>query len=99
MSVNDLVDILKSHENNHSDISDILYGQVVNTSPLAIRVNSKMTLTSEFLELSHAVKSFNIQDAALDCPTVGSVQVFRDLVVGDTVKLLRVKKVAKNILY
>ena len=23
MSVNDLVDILKSHENNHSDISDI----------------------------------------------------------------------------
>lgn len=86
MSVNDLVDILKSHENNHSDISDILYGQVVNTSPLSIRVNSKMTLTSEFLELSHAVKSFNIQ-----VPTVGSVQVFRDLVVGDTVKLLRLK--------
>ena len=45
-----------------------------------------MTLTSEFLELSHAVKSFNIQ-----VPTVGSVQVFRDLVVGDTVKLLRLK--------
>ena len=61
---------------------------------LRLELIQKMTLTSEFLELSHAVKSFNIQ-----VPTVGSVQVFRDLVVGDTVKLLRVKKVAKNILY
>lgn len=87
MSVNELADVLKGLQINPTSLSDLVYGTVVSTGPLAIQVDARMTLTSEFLELSHAVQPYSI-----DVPTVGKVEVFRGLKVGDTVRMLRVQE-------
>lgn len=87
MSVNDLANVLKGLQTNLSSLSDLVYGTVINVSPLTIQINARMILTSEFLELSNAVKPYFI-----DIPTIGKVEVFRALKVGDKVRMLRVQE-------
>lgn len=87
MSVNDLANVLKGLQTNPSSLSDLVYGTVIKVSPLTIQINARMILTSEFLELSNAVKPYFI-----DIPTIGKVEVFRALKVGDKVRMLRVQE-------
>lgn len=81
---------LKDSKPKSGELSDLMFGIVTSTSPLRIQAESRMPLSSEHLILSRMVKNLTIT-ITIDGKS-GSAQVFRPLVVGDRVSMLRVSK-------
>ena len=55
-----LLEKLNGKGGTESEYTDEVFGQVISTSPLKVLVDSKMTLTSEFLELTKLVQELKI---------------------------------------
>ena len=97
-----LARLFKDAKGNAQDFSDILYGKVTRTNPLSIEVENRFTISKEHIVLSRVVQdqsvSFSVPTYSLDGDNLreGSrnvtVQIFRDLKVGDEVSLLRGQK-------
>ena len=81
---------IKQAKPGPSDLSDLVYGIVTQTSPLVIRVENRMNVTSNFLILSRMVKDLTVT-IKIDGKS-GSALVFRNLQVGDGVTMLRVQQ-------
>lgn len=77
--------IRQASELPENDIADILYGTVTSTSPLNIKVGA-FTLTPEFLIVSPMCKAKTID---LTPNELGVIIIWRGLIVGDTVQLLK----------
>lgn len=80
-----LANAIKKAKGKESDYSDLVYGTVTSTSPLKIRVDNRFEITSQFIILSRMVKNLTI---TID---EKKATVFRDLQVGDGVRMLRVQ--------
>ena len=89
-NVEKLAQEIKGGKPKSDELSDIVFGKVTDTSPLTIQVEGRFPVTSNFLILSHAVKELTIT-MTIDGKT-GSTTVFRNLQVGDTVKMLRAQR-------
>ena len=85
-----LASIIKKTKPRPSDLSDLVYGVVTQASPLVIRVENRMDVTSNFLILSRMVKELTVT-ITIDGKS-GSATVFRNLQVGDGVTMLRVQQ-------
>ena len=81
---------IKQAKPRPSDLSDLVYGIVTQTSPLVIRVENRMNVTSNFLILSRMVKDLPVT-IKIDGKS-GSALAFRNLQVGDGVTMLRVQQ-------
>ncbi|EKZ7015257.1 DUF2577 family protein [Listeria monocytogenes] len=90
MAGEELARRIKDAKPKESDLSDIVYGLVISTSPLIIRVDNQLDIEYKFLELSQMVK--NMSATVWVDGKQGSVQIFRPLQVGDKVRMLRFSK-------
>lgn len=88
-----LAKAIKDNRNKESDLSDLVYGQVLSTSPLKIRVESRFEITSNFIELSQMVKDKKIK-VTIDGKST-TITIFESLKVGDKVRMLRAQKSQK----
>lgn len=88
-----IVQLIKKSKLKESDLSDLVYGQVISTNPLKIRVENRFEIGAPFIELSRMVKELVIS-ITIDGKT-GSATVFRDLRTGDNVRMLRAQKSQK----
>lgn len=100
-----------------SETVDVVYGTVATVSPISIRVDSKLTIPADSIELSclckpfsttvlihtHEVPAHNTQSAgdpshthnvnALTTgPAQATIQLWRGLIVGDTVRMIRLSR-------
>lgn len=80
-----LASAIKKAKGKESDYSDLVFGTVTSISPLKIRVDNRFEITAQFIILSRMVKNLTI---TIDGRTAF---VFRDLKVGDGVRMLRVQ--------
>lgn len=67
------------------ETTDLLFGEVTSVSPLKIRVDNRFEIDEQFLILSALVKETTIHIATAETATL-----WRGLIVGDKVRLLRV---------
>lgn len=72
---------------NDSDYSDIIFGTVVDDSPLKIQISNQMTLTEAFLNLSESVTDHKVK-VELDGEEK-TVTVLGALKKGDGVTMIR----------
>lgn len=79
---------IKGHQPKENELSDLVFGRVTSTSPLKIQIDNRFEVTSKFLVLSRMVKDLTIT-ISIDGKR-GSAQVFRNLQVGDRVRMLRI---------
>ena len=70
------------------ETTDLLFGEVISVSPLKIRVDNRFEVDEQFLILSALVKETIIQIPTY--PALPSITLWRGLIVGDKVRLLRV---------
>ncbi|EJF33713.1 hypothetical protein JC2156_04230 [Weissella koreensis KCTC 3621] len=92
---NYLLSKLNSKGGKETDYTDEVFGQVISTSPLKILVDSRMTLTAEFLEVSMLAKplSVNVKIPIKDEDNKfaeGTVKIWNGMTSGDKVRMLRV---------
>jgi hypothetical protein len=94
MAGEQLARMIKDCKPNETDLSDMVYGLVTNTSPLTIRVDNRFSITNRHLILSQMVRPLAVTiSVTIDGQTgSGSAQVFRSLQSGDRVRMLRVSK-------
>ncbi|CAI3372082.1 DUF2577 domain-containing protein [Enterococcus cecorum] len=83
-----LAKLIKQQRVSAGSLTDLMYGVVTSTAPLKIRVDSRFEVGAAHLILSQMVKRYEVP--VYVAGYTGSVVVFRDLAVGDRVKLLRV---------
>ncbi|MGL9971573.1 DUF2577 family protein [Enterococcus sp. DIV1420a] len=84
---------IKQSRPKESEFSDLIYGQVISTDPLNIRLENRFEISAPFIELSQMVKNLTI--AVNVEGKIGYATVFRDLEVGDKVRMLRAQKSQK----
>lgn len=90
-----LLSKLNSKGGKESEYTDEVFGKVISTSPLKILVDSRMTLTAEFLELSKLVKPLSIKvkipiKGENDKFAEGTIKLWDGMKSGDKVRMLRV---------
>ena len=70
---------------NSTRTTDLMYGEILSLSPLKIMVDSRFTITEEFVILSSLCQEKK--------DTIGTEEVvlWRGLLVGDKVQMLRVR--------
>lgn len=61
MAGEQLLKLMKGRGGNDSDYSDIVFGTVINVSPLQIQISNQMVLTEAFLNLSRNVTDHKIR--------------------------------------
>lgn len=88
-----LAQLIKNSRPKESELSDLVYGQVISTSPLIIRVENRFEISSSFIELSRMVKELIIS-ITIDGKT-GNATIFRNLQPGDKVRMLRAQNSQK----
>lgn len=88
-----LAQLIKNSRPKESELADLVYGHVISTSPLIIRVENRFEIGSNFIELSRMVKELVIS-ITIEGKT-GSATVFRNLQSGDKVRMLRVQNSQK----
>lgn len=88
-----LANQIKKSRVKDSELSDLVYGQVVNIAPLKIKVENRFEISTPFIELSQMVKNLTVT-FSVDGKQ-GTANIFRDLVVGDKVRMLRAQKSQK----
>lgn len=96
MSVENLARRIKKSRPKESELSDLVYGTVTNTTPLTILVENSFEgfkVWGDFLELSTMVKDLSVS-ITIDGKK-GSAQIFRKLQTGDKVRMLRAQKSQK----
>ena len=82
-----LLNLMNSRGGNDSDYSDIVFGTVINTSPLKIQISNQMVLTDAFLNLSREVTDYWIK-VEIDGEKK-KVKVLNALKGGDGVTMIR----------
>lgn len=82
-----LAGMLKKAKGNESEATDLVFGRVTSTSPLKIMVESRFEITYDFIILSQMVRDLTVYLDVGGQPH--AVKVFRDLRVGDKVRMLR----------
>lgn len=85
-----LAGMLKKAKGQEGEKTDLVFGRVTSTAPLKIMVESRFEITYDFIILSQMVKDHTVV-LEVDGQPYG-VQVFRDLRVGDKVRMLRSRK-------
>ena len=88
-----LANQIKKSRVKDSELSDLVYGQVVSTAPLKIQVENRFEISAPFIELSQTVKNLTVTFSVEG--KQGTANIFRDLVVGDKVRMLRAQKSQK----
>lgn len=84
---------------NNFDLSDILTGTVTSVSPLEIKIDTKITLTDDFLVLTNSVRDYEVDvsfewqaeenEDAETTPKKAKCTVHNALEVGDNVLLVQ----------
>lgn len=82
-----LANVIKKAAKKEADFSDLVFGRVTSVSPLKIMVESRFEITYDFIILSQMVRDLTVYLDVGGQPH--AVQVFRDLRVGDKVRMLR----------
>ena len=82
-----LAGMLKKAKGIESQVTDLVFGRVTSISPLKIMVESRFEITYDFIILSQMVRDLTVYLDVGGQPH--AVQVFRDLRVGDKVRMLR----------
>lgn len=82
-----LAGMLKKAKGIESQVTDLVFGRVTSVSPLKIMVESRFEITYDFIILSQMVRDLTVYLDVGGQPH--AVQVFRDLRVGDKVRMLR----------
>lgn len=73
------------------ETTDLLFGEVMAVSPLKIRVDNRFEVDEQFLILSALVKETIIHISTAETPPPSqAITLWRGLIVGDKVRLLRV---------
>lgn len=85
-----LASLIKSARPHETEMSDIVYGRVTSTSPLAVEVEGRFKIGKEHLVLSRTVQDLTLKFKVKDEEV--SLQVFRDLRAGDKVSMIRGQK-------
>lgn len=87
-----LVNIMNSvRGEDRGDATDLIFGVVTQINPLKVKVDSRFEVTSEFLTLSNMCKAKSVSITLPDTSVV-EIQLWRGLIVGDKVRMLRVSK-------
>ena len=60
-----LYELIMQRGGKSSDYSDVVYGTVINTSPLKIQLSNNMVLTSDFIILGKHIGKFKLQGKAI----------------------------------
>jgi len=81
---------IKQGKPSDGELSDMMYGVVISTSPLKLQIDNRLVVGSQHLILSQMVRPLSVS-ITIDGKT-GTGQVFRSLQVGDRVRVLRVSK-------
>lgn len=91
-----ILGMINRQSGKDSNYSDILYGSVISTSPLTVRVDSGMELPEAFLEVGRFGKSRTVNISGLSVTVEGKIYgiggpatVIEYLAVGDSVSLVR----------
>lgn len=89
-----LASLIKQAKPHEKEMADIVYGRVTSISPITVEVEGRFKIGKEHLVLSRTVQDLTIN---FTVPTYqgthhGSIQVFRDLRVGDKVSMIRGQK-------
>ena len=82
-----LAGMLKKAKGNETQVTDLVFGRVTSVTPLKIMVESRFEITYDFIILSQMVRDLTVYLDVGGQPH--AVQVFRDLRVGDKVRMLR----------
>lgn len=82
--------LIKSQKTNPSELSDLIFGMVTSLSPLTVKVESGFSIQGNQLILSQLVQE-KVISMTIDGKT-GYATIFRNLQVGDRVKMLRISK-------
>lgn len=88
-NVAELARRIKRMSMKQTELSDMLFGKVISTSPLTIQIDPKLILTEEFLVLSETVRGLTIP---VEVDGKKGTAVYHPLAVGDTVKLMRISQ-------
>lgn len=80
-----------------ADYTDEVFGQVQKLSPLTIWINQDLQISGNFIELTTEAKGLTIDvsipiDGEKNKFAKGKIDVFKPLVVGDRVRMLRVQR-------
>lgn len=82
-----LLDMMNERGGSDSDYADIVFGTVVNETPLQIQISNQMTLTDAFLNLSESVTDHKVK-MEIDGKTQ-TVTILNALKKGDGVTMIR----------
>lgn len=77
---------------NNMRLTDYVYGEVTSISPLKIKIDQKLELTSSVIILT-----FPVVEKKINIAGIGEVVIIEGLSVGDRVIMLRVEKGQKFI--
>ncbi|MFK4781361.1 DUF2577 domain-containing protein [Lactococcus petauri] len=95
-NVNKLVKLINKKGGKPSDYADMLYGKVISSNPLTVKVDTGLELTSDFLELGKFKGSRKINISGLsvkvdgkDYQISGTATISENLEIGDNVSLMR----------
>lgn len=78
---------IMSRGGHDSDYSDVVFGTVVNASPLQVQISNTMTLTSAFLTTGQAVSTYSVP-MVIDGERK-TVKIENGLKSGDRVAMIR----------
>lgn len=89
MGVERLAEALVQNQNRPEESSDLLYGLVVSSAPLKIKVDNRFVVGGNQLVLTTSVRELTVP---CTCTGRGTVKVFENLKNGEKVLLIRVKR-------
>lgn len=89
MGVERLAEALVQNQNRPEESSDLLYGLVVSSAPLKIKVDNRFVVGGNQLVLTTPVRELTVP---CTCTGGGTVKVFENLKNGEKVLLIRVKR-------
>ena len=95
--INNAIKMLVKQMMDNCDLSDIVTGTVTSVSPLAIKIDAKITLTDDFLVLTNNVRNYDVDvsfnwdstPTGISLPTKAKCKVHNALKVGDDVLLVQ----------
>jgi len=89
MTGNKIIEIMqKVGATQLSETTDLLYGEVISTSPLSLKIDNRFIITENFIILSALCKEKTIT-ITHDTSGAEVVILWRGIIVGDKLRLIR----------
>lgn len=74
----------------------LVYGIVMTTAPLSVRIDDKITIPADLIVLTPLCEKMVIDTGYIDMPTIG---LWRGLQIGDKVAMLRTAKAQQYVAF